>query len=141
MEVGAPVLLMLARDVAPDLPDDVYAPYFAGVFSVEDDEWVAVPEDASDETTREVAGSDDRGRVHLAGLRRLVDTVTAELEEHRREVEGLLPARLVRDPYRWFSSNLALSSLLRRNRWSSRPVADFLRRRNQSSPNNQKIDA
>jgi hypothetical protein len=100
MEVGAPVLLLLARDVAPELPDDVYVPYFTSVFSVEDEEWVVIPDDALDEPTREIAGDDDdRGRVHLAGLRRLVDTVTAENDERRRAVEELLPAQLVRGPY------------------------------------------
>jgi hypothetical protein len=99
MEVGASVLLLLARDVAPELPDDVYTPYFASVFSVEDDEWVAVPDDALDAPTRETAGGDARGRVRLAGLRRLVETVTAEFDERRRAVEGLLPGHLMRDPY------------------------------------------
>jgi hypothetical protein len=98
VDPDARVLLVLARDVAPDLPDGVYAPYFASAFAVEED-WVAVPADALDEQIRRMTEVDDRGRVSIAGLRRLIETVTAELDDRRRALELLFPPALREHPY------------------------------------------
>jgi hypothetical protein len=98
VDPDARVLLVLARDVAPDLPDGVYALYFASAFAVEED-WVVVPADALDEQTRRMTEVDDRGRVSIAGLRRLIETVTAELDDRRRALEVLFPPVLREHPY------------------------------------------
>lgn len=97
LQEGQRILLLLARDTAPDLPKDVFAPYFESSFPVEDGR-VRVPEDALDELTMEVAGA-ERGVVPLDGLRRLVEVVGARREEWLRELQALLPAELRDQPY------------------------------------------
>jgi hypothetical protein len=97
LEEGQRTLLLLARDVAPDLPEDVFAPYFESSFPVEN-EGVHVPEDALDELTIDVAGA-ERGVVPLDGFRRLVEFVGAQREERLRELEAIVPAELRDQPY------------------------------------------
>jgi hypothetical protein len=76
----------------------VYGVYFASAFAIEED-WVAVPADALDDQTRRMTDVDDRGRISIAGLRRLIETVTAELDERRRALEALFPPALREHPY------------------------------------------
>ncbi|WP_421732971.1 hypothetical protein [Cellulomonas sp.] len=99
MDPEVPVLLLLARDAGPDLPDDTYAPVEASVFPVEDGDAVIVAEDALDERTRERLGADDSGRVSLDSFRGLVDEVAKAIEQHRREVEELVPSHGKDVPY------------------------------------------
>lgn len=99
METDVPVVLLLARDVAPELPGVVHVPYFASVFPVENDESVVLTREVLDERTREIARADARGRLRLDDLRRVVEAITTERDARRRAVEALLPPRLIRDPY------------------------------------------
>jgi hypothetical protein len=97
LEEGRRLLLLLARDVAPELPEGVFAPYFESSFPVEDDS-VRVPEETLDERAKEITGA-KRDTVPLDGFRRLADVVGAEREKRLRELDELVPADLRERPY------------------------------------------
>jgi hypothetical protein len=60
---------------------------------------VIVPADALDDQARRMTEVDDRGYVSIAALRRLIETVTAELAERRSALEVLFPPALREHPY------------------------------------------
>ena len=94
----APVLAMLTRDVGPDLPENMYAPCFGGVYELSADGRARVPEDALDQLTRDLAGADGGeltidqfhrlaagiGRRRAEGERRLAEEEPAEVRDRPR---------------------------------------------------------
>ena len=86
-----PVLAMLTRDIGPDLPENLFAPCFAGVYEVSADGGVRVPDDALDRVTRELAGSDGDG-LTVDQVHRLVEGVNQRRAEDRRRLEDEEPA-------------------------------------------------
>jgi hypothetical protein len=94
---GQQHLLLLTRDVAPDLPENVYAPYFASCFAVREG-LLKIPADALDETSLDVCGAKDE-QVSIDGIRRLIAVVTSKRIERQRAVEEMLPPQLRDLPY------------------------------------------
>jgi hypothetical protein len=90
-----PVLAVLTRDVAPGLPDAMYAPCFAGIYEVNADGVVAVPGAAVDDGTRVRTGSTGE-RLTLDHVERLVDSVRESRVDHLRRLEQEEPGE-VRD--------------------------------------------
>ena len=87
----ARLLLLLSRDVAPELPDDLFTPYFDSAFEVDGD-LVAFPADVLDDLSRR-AMRPERGRVTLDRVQKLFDTSRHERAERERELEALIPQK------------------------------------------------
>jgi hypothetical protein len=90
-------VLLLTRDVAPGLPEGLYAPVFSSGFRI-DNGSIEFPEEAVDERTRELADVRER-RATLDGLRRLLEVVRAERTQARQRLEQFLPPEALRRPY------------------------------------------
>jgi hypothetical protein len=91
------LVLLLTRDVGPDLPEGLYAPVFASGFRIDNDS-IELPEEAVDERTRELAEVRD-GRATLGGLRRLLEVVRRERAEAHQQLEQFLPPEALSRPY------------------------------------------
>ena len=95
---GRRLVLLLARDVGPGIPEDTYAPLHGSGFGI-DDERVRIPEDIVDDVSRSVVAFDGSD-VPLDGFRRLVDEIGRRRGETEREVAELLPEEARTRPYR-----------------------------------------
>jgi hypothetical protein len=90
----ARVLLLLARDVAPELPDNLFTPYFSSAFEVGDDDRVVFPTDVLDDESRRLLRP-ERGRTPLDRVQALFDAALSERVERQRELEALIPRRRI----------------------------------------------
>jgi hypothetical protein len=90
VQEGRRLVLLMARDVGPELPENTFAPVHASGFELEDDGRVRIPEDAVDDLTRRVAELEG-SHVTVDGLRRLVEVVRQDREAAAREMAELLP--------------------------------------------------
>lgn len=88
----ARLLLLLSRDVAPELPENLFTPYFSSAFEVADDDRVAFPAEVLDDASRRVMRP-ERGRVTLRRVQELFDTIRRERAERERELEALIPPK------------------------------------------------
>lgn len=86
------LLLLLSRDVAPELPENLFTPYFTSAFQVGEDDRVAFPADVLDDASRRVMRP-ERGRVTLKRVQELFDTVRRERAEREQELEALIPRK------------------------------------------------
>lgn len=86
------LLLLLSRDVAPELPENLFTPYFTSAFEVGADDRVAFPADVLDDPSRRVMRP-ERGRVTLKRVQELFDTVRRERAEREQELEALSPRK------------------------------------------------
>jgi hypothetical protein len=94
----ARLLLLLSRDVAPELPENLFTPYFSSAFELGDDDRVAFPVDVLDDESRRVMRP-ERGRAPLKRVQELFDTARRERADRERELEALIPrSRLGRYP-------------------------------------------
>jgi hypothetical protein len=91
-------LFLLAHDVEPEAPENLYAPVFSGVYPLTDEDHVNVPEEALDDRTKEEAGFEEN-RVSLDGVRRLIESVLREREDRQRQLEEMGLAELRDRPY------------------------------------------
>jgi hypothetical protein len=95
---GAPLLMLLVRDVDEHQSGGVYVPVFGAAYPVSERGTVDLPKDVLDDLTAthvEIS----RGAAQLAGLRRVVDIVVIEQQQRRRDFEDVEPAALLRrDP-------------------------------------------
>lgn len=92
---GARLLLLLSRDVAPDLPKNIFAPYFSSAFIVDDADRIAFPANVLDDVSRRRLRL-TRGRVSLDRVQNLIETLGRERAERERELTALIPPRRVR---------------------------------------------
>jgi hypothetical protein len=92
---GARLLLLLSRDVAPELPENLFAPYFSSAFSIDDTNRVAFPANVLDDVSRRGLRP-TRGRAPLDRVQKLVETLTRERADRERELEALIPPKRVR---------------------------------------------
>lgn len=91
------LVLLLAPDVGPGIPDDTYAPVHASGFELEDDR-ARLPEDVLDDESRRVLDFDG-SHVPLEGLRRLVEAIDRRRREPESAVAELLPEEALTRPY------------------------------------------
>jgi hypothetical protein len=87
-------LLILSPDVGPDLPENLFAPYFSSAFDVDQEDRVLLPADVLDDESRGIVRPAG-GRASLDRIQALVDGVAGERAERERELEGLIPPRRV----------------------------------------------
>ncbi len=98
LKEGARVLLLLARDVAPDLPPNLFAPYFASGFTIDEQGRVEVPPDVLDTFSKRAARFEGR-RARLAEFERLVKRAQAERERQVSELKQFIPPAILRRRY------------------------------------------
>jgi hypothetical protein len=91
------MLLMLTRDIGPDLPDNLFAPCFNSIFELAADGTVQVPPDTVDEATREAIGSAGE-RLTIDGLRRVIETVQQRRDAVGRRLEEAEPPEVRHEP-------------------------------------------
>ena len=91
-------LVLLAHDVEPEAPENLYAPVFSGVYPLTDEDHVNVPEEALDDRTKEEAGFEGN-RVSLDGVRRLIESVLRVREDRQRQLEEMGLDELLDRPY------------------------------------------
>jgi hypothetical protein len=91
-------LFLLAHDIEPEVPENLYAPVFSGVYPLTDEDHVNVPEEALDDRTKEEGGFEEN-RVSLDSVRRLIESVLREREDRRRQLEEMGLAELLDRPY------------------------------------------
>jgi hypothetical protein len=87
------VVAMLARDVGPELPDNLFAPCFAGLFAIAGDGTVRVPEEALDDASRRLADADGAS-LTIDQIHRLADRVAQRRAENERRLEAEEPAEV-----------------------------------------------
>jgi hypothetical protein len=94
----ARLFLLLSRDVAPELPENLFTPYFSSAFEVDGGDRVVFPAEVLDDESRRIMRP-ERGRVALDGVQELVEATRSERAERERELEELIPRnRLGRYP-------------------------------------------
>jgi hypothetical protein len=96
-----PLLLMLTRDVGPELPENMYAPCFNGIYEVVDGT-VTIPSDSVDEITgKAVRPTTTDGPVReltMEGLRDVLETVRQRSQAVLRQLQEEEPAEVQQLP-------------------------------------------
>ena len=94
---AARVVLVLARDVGPGIPEGTYAPLHGSGFELDGDR-ARIPDEILDDDSRRLAGAEGAD-VPLDGLRRLVAEIVRRREEIEHAVAEVLPEEARTRPY------------------------------------------
>lgn len=83
-------LFVLVKDVLPDETGAIYAPSWLGVYPLDEEDRFVIPRQEIDDLAQATLAADDIGRIHLSGLRRLMETLARQREDQAPRVDELV---------------------------------------------------
>jgi len=95
---GERFLFILTRDNGQSDSEQLFAPYFSGIYTLVDEGYVDLPEESLDDITRKISGLVGT-RMSLDGLRRLIEFVQQERKDRYQQMEETIPPEVRDRPY------------------------------------------